>query len=371
MLVYLGIALVATLLSSLQQNVSSKPLKVIFYCMVVCWLALFAGARDLSVGTDTLVYGVPAAQIAASSNFFDFYNGYYSNWAPLIKIFYWVVANATHSSFWVLFSIQVAIGAPALYSISRDGGKFAPLGVFAYVIMFYPMGFNMMRQMIAMGFMLIAFHYASERKLPLFIIWLLIGCGFHTSLLVTFIIYPITCFIQDAHLSTGLRISVVVVLSVIFCLFFSMGIDIFSSIGFYSNYFTDSRLNEGGSIRPFAISALLVITLASMASLLGAKYSDRNKAALPLLSLVVLGLALLLLTLLSRYLYRVGIMFIYFLPALIIQLSLSVAEHNKRYFPLFLIITVALTIWWSFDFYLVQGNHQVIPYLLAGAAFRF
>lgn len=370
-LVYFGIALVASLLGAVQQSVSSRFLKVIFFCLIICWLAFFAGVRDLSVGTDTLVYGVPAAQVAAASSFIDFYNGYYSNWAPLIKIFYWVVSNATHSSFWVLFWIQIAIGAPALYVISRDGEKFAPLGIFVYVIMFYPMGFNMMRQMIAMGFMLISFHYASERKPLLFIVWLLIGCGFHASLLVTFIIYPITCFIQDVHLSTGLRISIVVVLSIIFCLFFSLGTDIFSSIGFYSNYFTDSRLNEGGSLRPFAISALLIVTLISIASLLGAKYTDRNKSALPLLSIILLGLALLLLTSLSRYLYRVGIMFIYFLPVLIIQLSQSIAKHNKRYFLLFAIITVVLTIWWSFDFYLVQGNHQVIPYLLAGADFRF
>lgn len=371
MLAYVGIVLVATLLNVVQQNSGSKLLKLLFYCLTVCWLAFFAGARALSVGTDTLVYGVPAAQVAATSSFLDFYNGYYSDWAPLIKIFYWAVANATHSSFWVLFWIQAAIGAPALYAINRDAGKLAPLGVFTYVIMFYPMGFNMMRQMIAMGFMIIAFHYAYERKLPLFLVWLLIGCGFHASLLVTVIIYPIVCFVQDVHLSAGMRIAVVVAFSVMFCLLFSVGIDAFSSIGFYSNYFTDARLNEGGSIRPFAISTLLVGVLAIMAWLQGADFLEHRGLSLSTFAIVVLGLSLLLLTLLSRYLYRVGIMFIYFLPLLTTQLAGSIEQHNRRYVLLFVIIAVAMTLWWSFDFYVVQGNHQVIPYLFANGAFRF
>lgn len=369
--VYLGIALVVTLFSAVEQNINSKSLKFLLYCLAVCWLAYFAGARDLSVGTDTLVYGIPAAEVAAVSSFPDFYNGYYSNWAPLIKVFYWVIGNATHSSFWVLFWVQVAISAPALYAINRDAGKFAPLGVFTYVIMFYPMGFNMMRQMISMGFMLIAFHYAYERKLPLFLVWLFIGCGFHTSLLAAVVIYPIVCFIQDAHLSAGVRISVVAVFSVVFCLFFSIGIDAFSSLGFYSNYFTDSRLNEGGSIRPFVISVSLVGVLAVVARLQGADFLEHRSLLLSMFAIVVFGLSLLLLTLLSRYLYRVGIMFIYFLPMLTAQLAGSIVQHNRRYVLLFVIIVIAMTLWWSFDFYAIQGNHQVIPYLLANGTFRF
>lgn len=358
--VYLGIALGAVLLSVMQKRASNHIIKGLLICSLVVWLSFFAGRRAFTVGTDTLVYGIPSLRVATSNSFTSFFfESYYSTWAPLAKVFIWIAANATHSSFWFLFLIETVIVVPVVCSIHLFCDEMEPLAIFVYCLLFFPMSFNMMRQMMAMGFVLIAIYYAVNNRIVPFVVWISIAIGFHTSTAVALFIYPLVRLAQSSRASAGLKLLLTAVLLAALLSLIFMEPKLFAGVGVYDSYLIDGRLAENGSISIFMMTLLYVIA-ATVLFLMCERNRFTHQHIFSLLVIILLGMALLLLTVVSKYLYRVGLVFIYILPVYMALMSREISDG--RSYLVFCLSVSMLSFGWSYGYYDIQGNHEVIPY---------
>ena len=146
---------------------TSHRLFYVLSYVAIFWLAFWAGYRDISVGTDTTFYGVDLFSVASVSEnpiheaFFDPYKE--------IEPFFFLLNNfaskigGIHMALFFVMLVQLMFAFHGLkYFMS-----YVPLWIMmlAYVVIFYILTLNLMRQGIAVAIGLYAIRFVEQRKL--------------------------------------------------------------------------------------------------------------------------------------------------------------------------------------------------------------
>lgn len=163
---------------------------------------LIAGLRAQNIGTDVMVYVKPMTQAAIlADNFGEFLRTYwYASWRNLYVMDYdigfsvlvYVTAKLTDSLGGVLFAIQAAMILPIYLALARTRKQFPVwLGMVVYYFISYNCTLNMMRQWVAMGFLLLAFQLLTEKKLGLTLLLTAVACLFHSTAVIALPLYVI------------------------------------------------------------------------------------------------------------------------------------------------------------------------------------
>lgn len=164
MTVYVLVSLMSTFLAWVSVKTSSRVVRYATLGLLIFVFCYFASVRDMSVGSDTSFYGYPTFQGAIRYPFLTFVSsGVYSSWGFLYKVIAWVVSNFVGSFQALLFAIELCVAAPIVFAGRKLAGKHFPILIALFAIYFYPLSFNLMRQCIAMSFLLPAY-YALEKK---------------------------------------------------------------------------------------------------------------------------------------------------------------------------------------------------------------
>ena len=366
MVTYLSIALVATVLSMLGSHFAtrSKVAQFIFLLASALVFCYFAGARSINVGTDTSVYGLSSYHVARQTSFSDFYfNSIYQSWGPLYKIMCWTSSCIGGNLFWYLFSIQALTVLPVYLALYRDLREHLSLGVFVYGLIFYPMSFNLMRQMIAMSFLLLAYRSADSRKPLHFIVWVVIASLFHSSAVLGLCIYPLVvyCMAPGKVLGRGLRSALIVILCAMVVSLAPQIFQLTDSIGLYSNYTSGAAHVAGGGMRTILATYGVFGALLFLGAVLSKKgNSPKGFARNGLFVVLSFGLICLPLSLISFYLYRISFYFLYFAILAFPNCMYSIDETKSKL--LFVLVLFALLSFWFYDYYVFQVNNEVVPY---------
>lgn len=178
-ILYLIVVLV-TIFFSKQADRAKKKIKFRI-CSILALLipAAFAGIRGLDVGTDIMVYAYPLFKRAdITSGFVNFHN--VSGTEIGYSFIVYIGAHVFHSIQFTLFLtalmqlLPVYIGAVIIK-------KTIPINktILVYMLIFYVVGFNIMRQSIAAGFIFLAFVYLQKEKYFRAIIATIIAFLFH------------------------------------------------------------------------------------------------------------------------------------------------------------------------------------------------
>ena len=369
MSIYLCIALGAAALAYIGQRFHESlfVVGVLFMLASALLYCYFAGVRSVNVGTDTAGYGLGSYYAAKGQSFDYFYSfSIYKEWGSLFKVLCWGSTTLGGSFFWYLFAIQAATVIPlyaALYKGARDHLAF---GVFFYGVVFYPMSFNMMRQMIAMSFLLLAFIGANDRKPLSFAIWLIVAVLFHKSALVGICIYPLTVYCSAKGKMFGRDVRVALTLLVCTCALALAPkiLSIADTIGFYSDYISGSAVTSAGSWRPIVLTAAVFGLLLGIGLILRSRRQMKVRVSLSgILICIVFGIICLPLSRISNWLYRIGFYYIY-LAVLALPNTLYVIEQRNARLLFIFMAAVSLLIW-SYDYYCISLSHEVIPYVMS------
>lgn len=149
--------------------------------IAIVLLVVFAGVRDPFIYPDIEEYLIYFKTEEFSNGSTESVNIGYNF---LSKVVYTLTGN------FYFFSILVTCIIVFLYAWFIS--KFSPnknISVFIYVLTLYFSSFFLLRQCLAMAFSLIAFNYVIERKLNLFLFWVLVAVSFHTSAVVILPVY--------------------------------------------------------------------------------------------------------------------------------------------------------------------------------------
>lgn len=139
---------------------NGRRLSLLLCALAVIPLCVLAGARDVTVGTDTAGYGVFVYQQGILSSSFEGFTQALDNssWdiAPLFALGSFIVIKLFESQFAFFFAIELAMLIPVVIAARNASNKHLGLIMLAYMLVFFIPGLNMMRQSIAMGFVVLA-----------------------------------------------------------------------------------------------------------------------------------------------------------------------------------------------------------------------
>lgn len=166
---------------------------------------LIAALRADEIGTDTSVYLVQITESAQNAdNIKDYLNtSWLSSWryksvsdyeVAFIAVIY-IVVKLFHSIAAVKFVVEALMLFPIYFALKKmDKESYMWFSFLVYYCMMYNSSFNVMRQFIAMSFVLLAFAYALKRQFKGAIIWELVAMLFHTSAVLGIATYGLFLF---------------------------------------------------------------------------------------------------------------------------------------------------------------------------------
>ena len=160
--------------------------------LVSCGLLLpciLAGFRDVTVGTDTSAYALWTYNAASSMQLIPFMERYAAYSAPGYNLFTWALANISSFGFY-LGAMEVFFVVPCYLAMKRflRGGEW--ICMLAVYLLLYAGSLNLMKQSIAIAFVLLSAVYAWQRRFAAFVALVALGVSFHQTALVGFLLYP-------------------------------------------------------------------------------------------------------------------------------------------------------------------------------------
>lgn len=133
---------------------SKGILQLCLESMAIFIPCFFAAVRDETIGIDMHVYGISNFEWAECHSLADTINvlSLGSEQQPLgYVILVWIDAALFHSLQIHLFILQLLTILPIYYVMKRLCHEYAWIGMFCYMTMLYPVSFNLMKQMLAVG----------------------------------------------------------------------------------------------------------------------------------------------------------------------------------------------------------------------------
>ena len=240
---------------------------LIFSALALLIPCLIAGLRNQHVGTDVMVYVKPLTSSAITSqNLKEFFNCYwFQEWRNLYAVDYdigfslvvYFVAKLTHSLPAVLFSIQALMVVPVYIALARNRDKMPIwIGMAIYLLLFFNSTLNMMRQWIAMAFLLLAFQMLLEKRSFWVGILTFVAFLFHSTAVVAIPVYliywllwvPRKHCLQQGNLQVGIPTVLSVLIffvSILAILNLPLVIKLVSMVGFsqFNNYLQGGQIS--------------------------------------------------------------------------------------------------------------------------------
>lgn len=239
MFAYFFIFIVASLLGYLSQT-KNKLANNIFIILTITVLTLFAGLRDVSVGTDTRNYvGSFQSERVAQNNAFETSSSLETGYLILEK-----QASELSDGYWVLLTLIMFIAISAyLYTINKLS-KLNHVSIFLLLTLgSYLFIFNGARQGMAAAIYSIAIISLLERNFLRYILWIILASFFHKTVLIMIPLY----FILNKVVS--FKNLIIGFVSIVF-IFYTMSsiLHVFPFLGLdkYSVY--DNRGASGGNL---------------------------------------------------------------------------------------------------------------------------
>lgn len=170
--------------------------------LAIFLLAFVAGCRDNSIGTDIHVYGLKTFNVARGTD--DFWSGY-ERVKGYSELGYYSI-NYVSQSFSSKYGVVLFLQSFIMYSWVFGGVKSVAgednvaVGMLVYNLYFYSLSLNLMRQCLAIAFVLWSFRFFKERR-PYSLLLCAVICFFlHKSSVVAYVIMFVAYYMTTLEL---------------------------------------------------------------------------------------------------------------------------------------------------------------------------
>lgn len=348
----------------LRSGEHSRISVIIIYISILI-LSLFAGVRDLGVGTDTGIY---------SQSYFNA-SRYIENWGDLSKFDNqdirdkgYLVLNIVCSWFsdniWLVLFLTELIILSSLYFAVLSLSKTYKLSIFVfscfYLFTFYNYTFNIMRQSCAVSLIFLSFSYFVRRKMIMSSFLFLLAYFFHSSSLIALILFLIYYFVNKGiKLPKWILVGLLTGAIVLFMSFRDVT-DLLVAWGMlsiqYVEVYSDGSIYDGNS--RITYTALVLILMMSITIYLSIKNKILSKKDnLFLLIIHIFYIVGMSFGLIISHLARVSYIF-YLIDIWMLSVILSSSQIKRSYkIVYFLILAFA---WW---YSIIRNNEgETFPY---------
>ena len=318
--------------------------KKLFFIILSIHAILFRVLSNPYNYVDTLVYANAFENIATSSLKDTLSStATYIDWGIGYVLLNWIIGQFSHNP-QVMFAIMAVIDIlPVMFFYYKNSyNSLLPVVIYLIYPMFYYMGFGVLRQHIAIGFVMLALYYFDNKKLS--IGWALLALSFHTSSCVFFPFYVWRRLNREGR---NVWKSILLIIVVVVMLKFLMG-KILLSMDRYQHYYGVATTENNVVPVAFLGSYLLVVWYTKVHRKLNSTL-DTN-----LLNFIQYGFALAIVGIGTYGMGRMTLCFMYALPPAITLLNKY--NRNKPLVALYKIVVLALVV------YILIGTYNNHPY---------
>lgn len=190
-----GLPVVLAFLSDKTKGV----LSTIFALLALSIPVIFAAARDTTVGTDVMTYGVWTYRSATLSGFASFMESQAAVAAPGYNLVAWLTGH--YGSFEIyLGALQFLVVAPVYLYARRRYPDCSWPAMAAYMLLLFPISLNAMKQMIAVALCLPAFGFIERRQPIKYVVCVLAICLLvHQTAIVVLALYPVARLLMTSQ----------------------------------------------------------------------------------------------------------------------------------------------------------------------------
>lgn len=342
---------------------------------------LLAGLRAETVGTDVLVYVKPLTKAAILSEdlrqyfqsyWFDvWHNVYTKDYEIGFSLLVFGIAKLTKNLNIVLFVIQALTVVPVFVALARNR-KTMPvwLGMLVYYLLFFNSTLNMMRQWIAMAFLLLSMQMLLEKRPGLTILFAVIGFLFHYTALLVVPVYLVYWFVwlprrtRLVHNNFSLRGTTAAVL-----LFFLVGILAVMNVGLFAKLLAALGMRRflvyiSGSVSSLMLNQIILRLPLLLYLVIHWKPMLRTSKAAPFyMAMVLLDIVASQLVGLVETAYRISFYFSIYTIVWVPAVYRCSETKLKRNLSTGLLAAYLLLHWYYF--HVVSLRHQTYPYVFA------
>lgn len=378
MLPYLATFWSSIAILAIIQGWSRKSVGFKFWLLVSMMLpCLLAGFRATSIGTDVTGYAEPLFDVARSCDTFTtFYNTDWlrlSTWkytsAADFEIGYvvlvWVASRVFSTVQGLLFLTQLLVAIALYWTLLRsECDEALPCGVCVYLFMYFNQSLNLMRQWIAVAFVLLGVVglYSSAQGAKGVLrsaISILFGTLFHTSALLGMLVLAMRLYLDADENKLKNRVVIVCMAATAAFILLQPIAILLSSLGF-GRYVAGYLGNQAVHLMPNQI----ILRLPMLVVAVWVLTRDGGKRPLSAFLFCASFIAVLFsqFTSLGEQSGRIGLYFDVFNIALLPFLLDSFEHTDARKTLIGLILIVYCLIYWTY-FYVFLGNNETVPYL--------
>lgn len=382
MIPYLITFAISTILLYVSQKIEKDPYRKLVVAIALLLPCVLAGARALSIGTDTQVYLKPMFDATKSSDSFsDFLNRQISGsrYAKDYEIGFTFLTYLIISLFGNIHILMFTIEALMIIPIYFGCKKIGPLKnktwlcMLVYYLLFYNIGLNTMREFIALS---IAFYGISiilakeKHRIFKYLILITIAFLFHKSALLSISVATIyfllsrkkILYLKYGHIKLSANI-IKACLLLLLAVILLVNIDILNGLFYSIDGFERYTGYYDGNLSLSLTYILKVLPLVATTALLSKRFYKTNEDSLFFLiifyfSSIIFGF----LSTTSSYGGRISngykIFDVMYLP--LITISPTTSRGQKTVTAI--IIAYALFYWW-FTF-VSRGYSETVPYIL-------
>lgn len=355
-----GLIAVTGLYYGLEKN---KKNSNIYTYVILIFLFLFAGFRDITVGNDTYEY---VRQFNSLSGISGILNNIEISRYEIGYVALCTIIKTFTNNYTVLLSI---VSAFYLISVGRFINKYSQ-NKWLSIMVFYLIGnyfliFNIIRQCIVICILLNSIDYIISNKKKKYIISMLVATTFHISSVV---LIPLV-FIREYKLNIKQHIRILIITIALILVFDKLMLLIVNILPQYKSYYMESIYSEGG-VRLASIVNIIVIGIIMLICKIfsGKKYknlnnSERNNIENVYMNLfelmTIINVVILILSLQFNLLDRISE---YFTSILIVYLPNSISRLGKYTYLIGYIVICLLVIYITVILYARPEWSGILPY---------
>lgn len=365
MLIYLLVFLIVEILAVLScKKESSKKFKIAIYpALIVIILSIFGGLRDLTIGTDVLVYGSNWFEIATNFSSLSSYINYIDSSDVGYLFINYVVSRFTSDVNMFLIVLQIICNGLVVATLYKYRDK-VPfwLSLLVYLCVFYCRTFNILRQAIALSLVFYAIRFLDENRPIRFIITVLIASTFHFTAIVSLIIILFRKICELSPRFKTMFVVIIVIITFIIVFFIKDMISILYSLGIVNlriyNYLYDFATSQ---FSVTVIELVFKVLMLALVLLQNKKMRDNFKLNNLLVLCAIVDFVIYQIRSVIMYSDRLSFYFGYFLMLIFPQAAVSLKAKGRDKLVLNCLFAVFLLGYWYYKF-VYSGSCEVYPY---------
>lgn len=339
----------------------SHPTNYFLIFVSVLLLALLAGFRDFTIGTDIQLYGIYVFENVKNYN--SIIDLVFNNTVN-IELGYALVAYISsflspnpHFFFFLVGLINYSLIALA---ICKYNGSISPtMSWFLFLCLYFSDTFNIMRQTISLSIFLIGFDYLTNKDYKKVFFCAGFAILFHTTAIIGIIIYLIYYFLNKSSSNISNITFVFISIAFVITLILPYIIPIMINIGFLPEIY--NRYVGGGGLK-LSLNSVIIRVIPLFIFLIFKNNLKKQNDYYFLLLMLILDIFVCNLSTVNATFERISLWFGYFR---IFAYSKIVSQNITKRIQNRIILKIFLIIYGITIFYyqvIIMGGNQIFPY---------